>query len=66
MAKNVDGIVVRKTPVQKKAKKSLSVQHKKKKSHKKEIILLVILIFLIGILASTVFFRESILSFLSA
>ncbi len=38
----------------------------KKKSHKKEIILLVILIFLIGILASTVFFRESILSFLSA
>ena len=37
----------------------------KKKSHKKEIILLVILIFLIGILASTVFFRESILSFLS-
>ena len=38
----------------------------KKKSHKKEIILLVILIFLIVILASTVFFRESILSFLSA
>jgi len=38
----------------------------KKKSHKKEIILLVILIFLIGILASTVFFRKNILSFLSA
>ena len=38
----------------------------KKKSHKKEIILLGILIFLIVILASTVFFRESILSFLSA
>ena len=37
----------------------------KKKSHKKEIILLIILIFLIVILASTVFFRESILSFLS-
>ena len=37
----------------------------KKKSHKKEIILLVILIFLIGILASTVFFRENILTFLS-
>ncbi|MAG61221.1 hypothetical protein CMI43_00130 [Candidatus Pacearchaeota archaeon] len=37
----------------------------KKKSHKKEIILLIILLFLIGILASTVFFRESILTFLS-
>ena len=37
----------------------------KKKSHKKEIILLIILLFLIGILASTVFFRENILTFLS-
>ena len=37
----------------------------KKKSHKKEIILLIILLALIGILASTIFFRESILKFLS-
>ena len=37
----------------------------KKKSHKKEIILLLILLFLIGVLATTVIFRGSILSFLS-
>ena len=37
----------------------------KKKSYKKEIILLVILLFLIGFLAITLFFRDSILSFLS-
>ena len=37
----------------------------KKKSHKKEIILLIVLLFLIGVLGSTVFFRASILNFLS-
>lgn len=37
----------------------------KKKSHKKEIILLIILIFLIGVLGVTIFFRNSILGFLS-
>ena len=36
-----------------------------KKSRKKEIILLIILIILIGILATTIMFRESILSYLS-
>lgn len=39
---------------------------KEKKSFKKEIILLIILLFLIGILAITVFFKDSILNFLSA
>lgn len=38
---------------------------KEKKSFKREIILLLILLFLIGILALTIFFKDSILSFLS-
>jgi hypothetical protein len=37
----------------------------KTKSYKKEIILLIILLFLVGILALTIFFRDAILSRLS-
>lgn len=37
----------------------------KKKSHKKEIFLLIILLVLIGVLASTIMFRDTILGFLS-
>lgn len=37
----------------------------KKKSHKKEIILMIILLFLISVLATTIFFREKLLTFLS-
>jgi len=37
----------------------------KKKSHTKEIVLVLILLFLIGVLASTIFFRDVILGFFS-